>query len=185
MKAPSPAQVAILGGGTLLLWAAVKNQNPLDVVRSAVKPDTERRPLSTGAGRLGASVGADASTPVVGGIAGGAAAAGIGGAQASWQAIVSYLLRVGITPKVGSTTGGKHSNGSLHYQGRAVDFPGSPGAGPDAELDRIYAALVPLARAGKLEELFWAGGGYDGGIPIRIGGHADHVHAGIAKGATL
>jgi hypothetical protein len=68
------------------------------------------------------------------------------GPGGTWKMVVAYLVGLGIRPTgVWSTTGGKHAPNSLHYENRAIDFPGAPGAGPDPELDRVYAALLPLA----------------------------------------
>jgi hypothetical protein len=164
--------VGLVGTGVLLAWSALANQNPLDVVRSAFDRGHSIRPLYTKAAESPPPEDADGSAvaapsgglylvelyyrgeawkngkrigavPDHGGHVHAAAAPG-----RTWQDVVAYLRSVGITPKVGSTTGGTHVAGSNHYKGRAVDFPGAAGAGSDPELDRIMGALRPLARYG-------------------------------------
>jgi peptidoglycan hydrolase-like protein with peptidoglycan-binding domain len=71
--------------------------------------------------------------------------------------------------RITSTTGGKHTPGSYHYRGRAIDVAGSPSK--MAEYYRRLAGTRPT-------ELFYdPQGGIKNGRPIgAIGGHRDHVH---------
>ncbi|MFY2557479.1 peptidoglycan-binding domain-containing protein [Corallococcus terminator] len=80
----------------------------------------------------------------------------------------SNLARqMGLT--ITSTTGGKHTPGSYHYKGRAIDVAGSP-----AKMAEYYTRLA----GSKPTELFYdPKGGIKNGTPIgAIGGHRDHVH---------
>ncbi len=79
--------------------------------------------------------------------------------------------------RVTATTNGRHTPGSLHYQGRAVDVAGSA-----SSMMRFFRAYEPLAarRMGVCELFYDPGGAYDNGHKIpAIGGHGDHVHIGI------
>ena len=68
-----------------------------------------------------------------------------------------------------STTGGVHTPGSYHYQGRAIDIAGPPPA--MAAFYTEFAGTLPT-------ELFYDPlGAIKNGAPIPpIGGHVDHVH---------
>jgi hypothetical protein len=68
-----------------------------------------------------------------------------------------------------STTGGVHTPGSYHYQGRAIDVAGPPPA--MAAFYTEFAGTMPT-------ELFYDPlGAIKNGAPIPpIGGHTDHVH---------
>ena len=93
--------------------------------------------------------------------------------------IVQFVLSKIPEAIITSTTGGKHANKSLHYSGRAVDFDMIP----NSLNALIFRALEPLAKAGILEELYFDPlGQYNDGFYKEkgIGGHEDHVHAGIA-----
>jgi hypothetical protein len=79
--------------------------------------------------------------------------------------------------RVTSERGGKHTPGSLHPQGRAIDV-----AGPAAGMAQFFRAFEPLAqrRLGVCELFYDPLGAYDNGHRIPpIGGHADHVHIGF------
>jgi hypothetical protein len=104
-----------------------------------------------------------------------------------WQQIDSYLTARGVRigrPTIGQTTGGSHTKGSLHFQRRARDYGDA-----DSDLPAVWAALLPLAQGPgwTLEELFYdPGGGWDSGRSVGpIGGHRDHVHAGIGVGKSM
>jgi len=71
--------------------------------------------------------------------------------------------------RITSTSGGRHAPRSYHYQGRAFDAAGSPGA--MRQFYRDMAGTNPT-------ELFYdpAGGIKNGRNIGAIGGHRDHVH---------
>lgn len=75
--------------------------------------------------------------------------------------------QMGLT--ITSTTGGKHTPGSYHYRGRAIDVAGDP-----ATMGRFYDRL----RGTNPTELFHdPKGGIKNGQSIgAIGGHGRHVH---------
>lgn len=113
-----------------------------------------------------------------------AAAAAGGGAPytggdigSGWQQITGYLDSKGIAYIVTSTTGGGHVEGSLHYQGKAVDMVGS---GNSSMMD-IFKTLAAGNPVPGINELFFdpAGYYYDEGMRHdgAIGDHEDHVHA--------
>ena len=91
--------------------------------------------------------------------------------------LMSFARSLGFNPSHGQTTGGRHTPGSLHYQGRAVDLSGSPSQMQNA----FYAAIQTFG--GRIDELFYDPIGWyiDAGQKIRgaIGGHGSHVHLGI------
>lgn len=70
---------------------------------------------------------------------------------------------------VNSTTGGQHAPRSYHYQGRAIDFGGSP-----ASMRQFYREMSSTHPT----ELFYDPmGGIKHGRQIgAIGGHGNHVH---------
>jgi hypothetical protein len=61
-----------------------------------------------------------------------------------WQDIQAFLVGKGIPAIPTSTTGGRHAAGSLHYQGRAVDYGDSVN-----DVWRIFNALSGLAMGGE------------------------------------
>lgn len=71
--------------------------------------------------------------------------------------------------RITSTTGGRHTPGSYHYRGRAVDVAGSRTA-----MARFYREMAQL----RPTELFYDPlGGIKNGRQIgAIGGHRNHVH---------
>ena len=70
---------------------------------------------------------------------------------------------------VNSTTGGRHAPRSYHYQGRAVDFGGSPTA-----MRQFYREM---SRTNPTELFYDPMGGIKHGRNIgAIGGHGTHVH---------
>jgi len=71
--------------------------------------------------------------------------------------------------RITSTTGGKHATHSYHYQGRAFDAAGSPGA-----MKQFYKEMSTT----NPTELFYDPmGGIKHGRNIgAIGGHGNHVH---------
>lgn len=75
--------------------------------------------------------------------------------------------QMGLT--ITSTTGGRHTPGSYHYRGRAIDVAGSP-----AQMAAYYNRLAGT----RPTELFYdPRGGIKNGQQIgAIGGHRDHVH---------
>jgi hypothetical protein len=80
----------------------------------------------------------------------------------------SRLARdMGLT--ITSTTGGRHTPGSYHYRGRAIDVAGTP-----AQMAAYYNRLAGT----RPTELFYdPRGGIKNGQQIgAIGGHRDHVH---------
>lgn len=172
----STLTLGILGAGVLFTWSAIANQNPLDVIRSAFNPNHQVRPLVTGSSRQRVEAAAEGAAPTLGpagdpnapfrlvelfydrrgGWKNGKSIGPIGGHGGHLHAgvspgrtyvdVVNYLASKGLRPTPGSTTGGVHVAGSLHYKRRAIDYPGQPGGGPDPELDAVYDALLPLAR---------------------------------------
>lgn len=89
----------------------------------------------------------------------------------------SFAHSLGFNPSHGQMTGGTHTPGSLHYQGKAIDLSGSP----DQMRNAFYAAIQTFG--GRLNELFYDPIGWymDMGkrIPGAIGGHGNHVHVGL------
>jgi len=71
--------------------------------------------------------------------------------------------------RITSTTGGRHTPGSYHYRGRAIDVAGTP-----AQMAAYYNRLAGT----RPTELFYdPRGGIKNGQQIgAIGGHRDHVH---------
>lgn len=71
--------------------------------------------------------------------------------------------------RITSTTGGKHTPGSYHYRGRAIDVAGSP-----SQMAAYYRRLA----GSRPTELFYdpVGGIKNGSNIGAIGGHRDHVH---------
>jgi len=94
---------------------------------------------------------------------------------ASGKRSLSFLrpfgAQFGLT--ITSTTEGKHVPGSYHYQGRAVDFGGSPAK-------MMALQRYALAHPGEFTEAFYdpAGAYVKNGKVYKgaIGGHGDHVH---------
>jgi hypothetical protein len=177
---PSTITVAGIGAGVLLLWSAVANQHPVDVVRSAFDPRHEIRKLWTGSGRQSV----EAPPPSAPGTGPG----GGGGAPTAqpWQSIDRYLTTVrGIKvgePTPGQTTSGRHVSGSLHYQGRARDY------GRTSNYVGVAQALIHIAEdpAGPIEELFGPGVSIDNGRRVpKVPGHETHTHVGLKKGRYL
>lgn len=75
----------------------------------------------------------------------------------------------GLGLRITSTTGGRHSPRSYHYQGRAFDAAGSPGA-----MRQFYR---DMAKTNPTELFYDPQGGIKHGRNIGpIGGHSDHVH---------
>jgi hypothetical protein len=171
----SPITLGLLGAGILLAWSAIANRNPLDEIREGLGIKSAGRPLADATPKT-------STTTPYGGVPQGTAdgGAGVGGASTfrRWEDIVVYVKRAVPDVKVGSTTGGVHASGSRHYVGKAVDFPGSAGTAPDAQLDRVYAALLPLAQSGAIHELYYRSGAWRAGRSVpTVGGHQGHVHA--------
>lgn len=160
-----PLVIAGVGVGTILLYSAVTNTNPLDQIRSVLRGGSEIRPLQSVA----------AST--LGGGFTGAATASSAAVGSGWESIAALVPFA----KVGSTTGGRHAPNSRHYRGKAVDFPGSPGAtSPDPELNRVMATLTPHAQSGALAELYYRNVAWRGGKQVSpVSGHDGHVHASV------
>ncbi len=92
------------------------------------------------------------------------------GIGSGWQEITGYLDSIGQPYTVTSTTGGAHTEGSFHGQGKAVDMVGD-----------MAAIFNSLASVNGINELFYDPAGYfiDNGTRHdgAIGGHNDHVHA--------
>jgi len=71
--------------------------------------------------------------------------------------------------RITSTTGGRHARHSYHYQGRAVDVAGRPGA-----MRQFYREM---SRTHPTELFYDPMGGMKHGRNIgAIGGHGNHVH---------
>lgn len=99
-----------------------------------------------------------------------AVASGDNGKKLAYAEQRAKELGLTITSKAEGYPGdGVHSNTSYHYQGRAIDVAGDPGA--MAQFYRDMAAYSPT-------ELFYdPEGGIKHGQQIgAIGGHSDHVH---------
>ena len=90
-----------------------------------------------------------------------------GSREANLQTAKDTARRMGLT--ITSTTGGTHTPGSYHYQGRAIDVAGSP-----TQMANYYREMARLSPT----ELFYDPiGGIKNGRNIgAIGGHGDHVH---------
>lgn len=69
-------------------------------------------------------------------------------------------------PGIGQTYGGSHTDGSLHYDKRAVDWGNA--RNPVERLDQAYNWAKPRWNSLGLEELIW-----------KSPGHYDHMHAGV------
>lgn len=103
-----------------------------------------------------------------------------------WPEIHSYLRSVigskAAHPTHGQTTGGKHSAGSNHYKGLAIDYGDA-----NSDCQAVYDALVPFARSGVIIELIWQHDIWKRGTRSHYAprDHRDHVHAAIAPGLHL
>jgi peptidoglycan hydrolase-like protein with peptidoglycan-binding domain len=113
---------------------------------------------SSGAGRPGGTGG----TP---GVSGDFPVNGSNRAKLNYASNLARQMGLTIT----STTGGRHTPGSYHYQGRAIDVAGSP-----SQMSAYYRRLA----GSRPTELFYdPQGGIKNGSNIgAIGGHGDHVH---------
>lgn len=104
----------------------------------------------------------------------GGVSGGIGGGSVGqgWRAITNYLDSVGEPYTITSTTGGRHTPGSYHYVGKAVDMV-------SGNMMRVFNVLTNIG--GSLAELFYdpAGWSIKNGQRVNwtVGGHEDHVHA--------
>jgi hypothetical protein len=179
---PSTITVAGIGAGVLLVWSALANQHPVDVIRSAFDRRHPIRPLWTGSGRQ--SVEAPPSPAPASGPGGGTGGGGAPTAQ-PWQSIDRYLKGRGIkvgAPTIGQTTGGRHVAGSVHYDGRGRDY------GRTSNYIGIAHALVHIALDpnGPIEELFGPGVSIDNGRRVpTVPNHDTHTHVGLKKGRYL
>lgn len=118
-----------------------------------------------------------------------AAAKPAAGGWDSWDDVDRFLVGLGLkvgAPTVGSTTGGSHVDGSLHYGGLGRDY-----GSRQSDAAGITRALEPLARQGPngpVEELFYAplgifidnGKSFTPDAKLRAD-HQDHVHVGINR----
>lgn len=91
--------------------------------------------------------------------------------EAAWQ----FLQRLGgkgfglqNDPGNSQTTGGRHSAGSLHYDGRAIDF--GDGRNSRDQLQKFYDWLKPRRETLGIEELIW-----------QQPDHYDHIHVGLRE----
>ncbi len=85
----------------------------------------------------------------------------------SLSAARSRARELGLT--ITSTTGGRHTPGSYHYRGRAIDVSGSRSA-----MSQFY---TEMARTNPTELFYDPRGGIKNGRNIgAIGGHGNHVH---------
>lgn len=99
---------------------------------------------------------------------GGGGGAAQGGSNSQKLAYAKNRARA-IGLYITSTTGGKHTKGSYHYRGRAIDVAGS-----GAKMAQFYREMHTM----RPTELFYDPlGGVKYGRDIgAIGGHGDHVH---------
>lgn len=91
------------------------------------------------------------------------------------------LWRVNFNVDSPQMTGGTHSTNSLHYRrsgARAVDIPPTR---------KNWDILVPLAKDGTLQELFWRSmnPNYRNGQTIGPMDKHDHIHAGLGLGRWI
>ncbi|HEY8206225.1 MAG TPA: peptidoglycan-binding domain-containing protein [Myxococcaceae bacterium] len=99
------------------------------------------------------------------GPAGAFPASGSNREKLDWATKTAKAMGLTIT----STTGGTHTPGSYHYQGRAIDVAGSP-----AQMAKFFDTLHNT----RPTELFYdpRGAVKNGSDISPIGGHSDHVH---------
>lgn len=94
-------------------------------------------------------------------------ATAVGGFGPQLDAAIDRARELGL--RVTSTTGGRHAPRSYHYQGRAADVAGSPGA-----MRQFYREM---SRTNPTELFYDPMGGIKHGRNIgAIGGHGTHVH---------
>lgn len=91
--------------------------------------------------------------------------------EKGWQ----YLQRIGSSmfglkndPGNSQSTGGKHTAGSNHYKGKAIDF--GNGRNSEAQLNKFHSYLNQNRGALGVDELIW-----------KAPGHYDHLHASTLK----
>lgn len=91
--------------------------------------------------------------------------------EKGWQ----YLQRIGSSmfglkndPGDSQTTGGKHTAGSNHYKGKAIDF--GNGRNSEAQLNKFHSYLNQNRGALGVDELIW-----------KAPGHYDHLHVSTLK----
>lgn len=91
--------------------------------------------------------------------------------EKGWQ----YLQRIGSSmfglkndPGNSQSTGGKHTAGSNHYKGKAIDF--GNGRNSEAQLNKFHSYLNQNRGALGVDELIW-----------KAPGHYDHLHVSTLK----
>lgn len=101
-------------------------------------------------------------------LAGGSGIVGLG------RQLQSMGFSVGEHPAFGGVAP-VHTQGSYHYQGRALDINADSHPWGEARaLDWLYARLLPLYNSGVIKELLW-----------RTAGHFDHLHLAMAQGGIV
>lgn len=124
-----------------------------------------------------------------------------GGAINDHSAAIEEILGVakasGIpfdSPTHGQLTGGKHVSGSLHYQGKAVDFGGGTRAGMSGNVNKLSQYFMDHYGKNLLEEIHTKSGPPYQGWYIKdgkvvspygpAGNHLNHLHLGADAGFT-
>lgn len=103
------------------------------------------------------------------------------------QQAIELATKMGFAyPSPGQLTSGGHTQGSLHFAGRAVDFGAAGHSG--GQMMALWNALVQKFGL-RMNELFYdpAGRYIDAHrwLTGAIGGHGDHIHVGFRKGGIL
>lgn len=101
------------------------------------------------------------------------------------DSLVAYLRHTGLPHRVTWTTDGKHSAGSRHYLGLAVDFAGPQPGRNTPEMLAIFKAFAPIEA--QLYELIYSGAGYSIKAGRRVARYAvdthwNHVHVSVNWG---
>jgi len=106
---------------------------------------------------------------------------GAGGGMGSLGGAQALAKRDGLA--MTSYRGGQHANGSLHYQGRAMDFGGDPGEmrtfanqlKSTRPTELIHNPNASMKNGQSVSPSYWG--------PETWAAHANHVHVGYAYGA--
>jgi hypothetical protein len=130
------------------------------IATAAGKPRTALRGGNSSSGGSSASSGSGAAASSAGVTSGSSNATKLAYAKRRAQ-------ELGLT--ITSTTGGRHTPGSYHYKGRAVDVAGAP-----AKMAQFYREMARLSPTEAFHDPI---GGIKNGRNIgAIGGHGTHVH---------